>query len=91
MATPTKLSPSFNTTTTTEGEPEMKHTLTGQLTYQGVKIGEPFIGDAEYQLKMVAHDKIVAMEKEMGEKFKDFFPTQSPGWRVEIIEIISDK
>ncbi len=60
--------------------------VSGQLTYQDQPIGEVFHADAEYQLQNMAHDKIVAMEKEMGSEFKEFFPTVSPGWRLKIIE-----
>ena len=58
--------------------------VAGQLTYQDQNIGEVFYADSEYILQNMAHDKIVSMEKELGEKFKDFFPTQLPGWKLKI-------
>ena len=64
----------------------MPHKIAGQLTYQGQPIGEIFFADAEYELKAMAHDKVIAMEKEMGDEFKDFFPVQTPGWKLNIID-----
>lgn len=63
----------------------MKHKkIAGQLTYQDQNVGEVVYADAEYILQTMAHDKIVSMEKELGDAFKDFFPTQIPGWRLKI-------